>query len=133
MGEVVLETAQQAQEHDDGQPAELHRAFAREMDQRFGRVYGFGGGFVLLSVAAVLVGAFFLGWLSSPASWMVALSVGLIALFVVRTRVNQRRIALLGTVEQYCTVNELSIDNFKSYFDGQGLYPFLGALFEKRP
>lgn len=112
--------------------AEAHRAFAREMDQRFGRSYGLGGGFVLVVMVAIVLAAFSFDVLGSPATWMVTLTSGLIALFVVRSRVNRLRGELRGRVEQYCTVNELSVESFRAYFSAQGLYPYFGALFEQR-
>ncbi len=116
----------------DATVAEAHRAFAREIDLRFGRSYGLGGGFVLLVMVAIVIGAFFVDLLGSPATWMVSLTAGLIALFVVRSRVNRLRLELRARVEQYCEVNELNVESFLAYFSAQGLYPYFIALFETR-
>lgn len=112
--------------------AEAHRAFAREVDERFGKTYGLGGGFVLLVMVAIVMVAFFVGILGSPATWMITLTAGLVALFVVRSRINKQRSKLRGQVEEYCTINEIDVEHLHTYFSAQNLYPYFCALFEKR-
>lgn len=112
--------------------AELHRAFAREIDRDFSLTYGLGGGFVLVVMVAIVIGAFFIDLLGSPATWMIALTAGLVALFVVRSRINKKRSKLRVQVEQYCEINGLSVESLRTHFAAENLYPYFGALFEQR-
>ncbi len=112
--------------------AEVHRAFAREVDRTFSMTYGLSGGFVLIVMVAIVIVAFFAGLIGSPATWMIALTAGLIALFVARSRINKKRSKLRAQVEQYCEINELNVESLRTHFAAENLYPYFGSLFEQR-
>ena len=112
--------------------AEVHRAFAREIDRNFSLTYGFGGGFVLIVMVTIVIVGFFMGLIGSPATWMIALTAGLVALFVVRSRINKKRSKLRVQVEQYCEINGLNVESLRTHFAAENLYPYFGALFEQR-
>ncbi len=111
---------------------ELHRAFAREIDRSFSMTYGLGGGFVLMVMVTIVIIALIIGLISSPATWMIALTAGLVALFVVRSRINKKRSKLRVQVEQYCAINDLNVESLRTHFAAENLYPYFSALFEQR-
>lgn|SRR5690625_3070386 len=114
--------------------AESHRGFVREIDHSLGKSYGYGGGIALLVV--VILGIF--GWsfslLTSIFFWIPGLTILLIALYVVRSRIYARREKLRRQVENYCQINELNQHILHDYFGAEELYPFFAAINEqKRP
>ncbi|MFU8804121.1 MAG: hypothetical protein ACNA8W_09960, partial [Bradymonadaceae bacterium] len=110
-----------------------HRAFVRELNEQMGRAYGFGGGFaVLVMVAAIGIG-YYLKVLGSPALWVVTVTLGLIALFVARSRIYHHRRALRDKTRAYCETNGLAPEVLCEYYAEDEIYPFFGALFEEAP
>jgi hypothetical protein len=113
--------------------AEKHRAIVRELNDQMGRAYGFGGGFALLSILSVLAMGYFLNLLATVALYMVTLTVGLIALFVARSRIYRHRRALRERARAYCEANGICVESMTAYYAADALYPFFGALFEPDP
>jgi hypothetical protein len=116
----------------DADRFERHRALVRETDRRFATVYGAGGAAVLGTGAAVLVIAFAFGALGTVLPWVLAVTVVLIALFVLRVFVNKRREALKAQVTLYCEVNDLDWRAIRDYYEGEGIYPYFVSLFDDR-
>lgn len=114
-------------------PLEPHRPFARDVDRQLGRVYGFGGLAVLASVGLVLGVAFWFGWLFEFGPWMIALTVGLIALWVLRGQVWKKRDELRSSVLAYCEANEIDAERLQEYYASENMYPYFVAVFEDRP
>ena len=112
------------------QIAEPHRPVVRETNNAMANVYGFGGGAVLLAAGAVLA----IGWTTSLLGWVasivVAVTVGLVGLFVLRMVVNRRREALRERFESYCEINDVSPDTLRDYYREEDIYPFFVALYE---
>lgn len=122
------------EEHPDSTSRmEAHRAFARDIDGTLGKVYGFGGLAVMASVVVVLVIAYTIGWLANPATWMIAVTVGLIALWVLRSRVWKKRDELRHRVIEYCEANQLEASRLQEYYASENMYPYFVAVFEERP
>lgn len=112
---------------------ELHRAIVRELNDQMGRAYGFGGLFALVAVLSVLVGGYFLNLLGSAALYMVSLTVGLVALFIARSRIYRHRRVLRERARSYCEANGIGVESMIAYYAADEIYPFFGALFEPDP
>ena len=109
---------------------EEHRPFVRELDRKFSSVYGFGGAAVLGCAGAVLLFAWWRGLLWEPTIWALTLTVGLVALFVLRLFVRRRAKHYLTSVRDYCRANEMEPAELREYFDGGERYPYFEAIFE---
>lgn len=120
------------QSSDLSHPLEQHRALIRETDRAFSRVYGFGGGAVVSAALAVLIVAWVLGILWNLATFVVAITVALLGLFVLRSVVNKKRSELRASVESYCELNELELQSLRDYARDEGIYTYFEAVFESR-
>jgi Flp pilus assembly protein TadB len=109
---------------------DAHRGFVREMNKAFASVYGYGGAAVIALVAAGVALAANFGVLGSPLVWIGAVTLFLVALFVLRIFVRRRAQRMLERIRQYCSVNDLSSDEFRQRFGGEGLYPYFESIFE---
>jgi FtsH-binding integral membrane protein len=116
----------QASSHD----AEAHRGFVREMNSAFSLVYGYGGAVVLVLAAGVLLVAWNLGLLWTPAPWVLAVTVFLVGLFVLRIFVRRRANHLLDSIRQYCEINDLTVEQLRSRYADEALYPYFDSIFE---
>ena len=112
---------------------ERHRPIVRETDKSFSRVYGFGGAAVLLAGAAVLVVAWVAGILWHLATFVIAVTLILVGLFVLRGVVNRKRKELRESVESYCQLNDIDLAQLREHYAAEGIYPYFDALFERRP
>ena len=117
---------------DEDSAWEDHRGFIRRLNDRFGNVYGVGGGAVLLAGATVVLIAYTqqLHW--HPAAWLASLSTMLVGLFGVRIVVRRRKESMRAELAAYCEANGVALDEVRSRFTGDGLYPYFEALFEAR-
>lgn len=115
------------------QRLETHRAFAREIDQKFAKVYGYGGASVLAAVILTLTVAYSFGVLGRIATWMIALTLTLIALRILKARVEVARSKLRDKVQRYCETNDLEVSELLDYYRREDVYPYLRAVFEQRP
>lgn len=113
--------------------ADRHRAFVREIDRSFGQTYGFGGLGVLVSVSVWGYAVFELGWYTRVWAYGIGLTLALVALRVVSEVVRRKRPQLLKRVVSYCEANEVSVEQLRSYFESEQVYPYFLALFESRP
>ncbi len=121
---------EEAQFDADEPSAEVHRGFVREMNSSFGTVYGYGGAAVLAATAAVVaLGATF-DKLGSPLIWIGAVLSFLGGLFVLRIFVHRKAKRMLDRLRQYCEVNDLSVDELRQRYTGEGLYPYFESIFE---
>lgn len=111
---------------------ERHRPIVRETDKRFSRVYGFGGAAVLGATLLVPVFAWLIGGLGSVIWWVLAPTVFLISLFVLRTFVNRERERLRLSVVTYCELNDLELSELREYYAADGIYPYFQSLFERQ-
>jgi uncharacterized membrane protein len=109
---------------------EQHRPLIREVDRSLGTTYGYGGGAVLLAVAAVLLGGWWTVGLVSGITWLSAITVALIGLFVVRSIVRRRARRLYDRVQAYCRANDIDVERLRSHYRGEDFYDFFEALFE---
>lgn len=109
-----------------------HRAIVREIHGQFARAYGFGGTAVLVGVAAVFAVAWWFGALLSPITWVLAVTVGLVTLFGVRSVVYRRADELAERLQSYCEANDIDPGRLREHFGDDDLYPFFDALFEVR-
>lgn len=115
------------------QTAEDHRDFVREMHDRLGRAYGFGGAVVAAVLFAVVAVAAVMGWWAKLTLWIPGLTAGLVALYIVRRRIYAHRDELRDRVEHYCEINDVCAETLVSYYDSQQMYEFFSAIFETRP
>lgn len=113
--------------------AETHRGFVREMDRTLGQAYGTGGGVVLAVVAAVVVVGWWMGWLTQLTLWVPGITLSLVALYLVRRKIYDRRRRLRRRVEKYCEANDICPQLLCSYYDDEDTYPFFSAIFEEPP
>ena len=110
--------------------SDAHRAFVREIHNGLAGTYGFGGGVVLLVVVGLLVATWWFGTLWSPVPWLLAVTVGLSGLFVVRLLVYRRVDDYWRRLQGYCDQNDLSVQQLRAYYNQEETYPFFEVLFE---
>jgi uncharacterized membrane protein len=109
---------------------EKHRPLIREVDRSLGTTYGYGGGAVLLAVAAVVLGGWWTVGLTSAITWLSAITVALVGLLVVRGIVRRRARRLYKRVQAYCQANDIDVERLRSHYRGEDFYDFFEALFE---
>lgn len=128
---MTTEANEQEGESDekDLDPTE-HRALVREISRSLAITYGIGGACVLLLIAAIGYGAWKLGYLWNPLTWLLAITTSLITLIVVRIVVYRRGDTLYERLESYCNVNDIDPSQLRAYYKRENLYPFFEALFE---
>jgi len=112
--------------------AEAHRAFVREIHRGLASVYAWGGGLVVVSAAALLVGGWYRGILLEPLLWVGTVLVGLVGLLVVRWLVYRRADQLWERVRGYCRANDVEPGALRTHFGDDPMYQFFDALFELR-
>lgn len=113
-------------------PYEKHRPLVRDTDKKLSRTYGFGGGAVLAAGGLVFVIAWVAGIGPHLATFVVAVTVVLMGLFVLRGFVNRQRDALRRSVESYCELNDIDIDKLRKFAEHERIYPYFEALFQTR-
>ncbi|QDG52946.1 hypothetical protein FIV42_20020 [Persicimonas caeni] len=109
---------------------DAHRGFVREMNRGFATVYGYGGAAVLAVTAAVVGVAATFDALGSPLTWIGAVVAFLLGLFVLRIFVSRKAHRMLDRMRQYCEVNEVTVDELRARYTGEGLYPYFESIFE---
>lgn len=109
---------------------DAHRGFVREMNRGFATVYGYGGAAVLAVMAAVVVVAASVDALGSPLTWIGTVVGFLLSLFVLRIFVSRRAHRLVERMHQYCQINDISVDDLRQRYAGEGLYPYFESIFE---
>lgn len=112
---------------------ERHRPLVRETDKSFSRVYGFGGAAVLGAGALALIVAWVAGILWHLATFVIAVTLILVGLFVLRGVVNRKRDELRKGVESYCELNAVDLAELRRHAAAEGIYPYFEALFETPP
>jgi len=128
---VTREANEQRDPPDESEPSsDAHRAFVREIHNGLASTYGFGGGLVLLVVIGMLVATWWFGTLWSPVPWLLAVTVGLIGLFLVRMLVYRRVDDYWRRLQGYCDQNDLPVDQLRAYYNEEETYPFFEVLFE---
>lgn len=118
-------------ESSDDAAIEQHRAIVRQLDKSFASVYGFGGMAVIAFAAIPVVAAWFRGWLTSFGTWIVAITFGLIGLYLLRSVVRRRRRALRKRFESYCEVNDIDPEAVAAHFEEADTFPYFVSLFER--
>lgn len=113
--------------------AEAHRGFVREMHEKLGRAYGFGGAVVLAVMAGVVVTAGAMGWWAEAMLWVPGITAVLASIYLVRNRIYSHRDDLRERVEEYCRVNDIDPDVLCDYYDSEQMYSFFSAIFETPP
>ena len=121
---------QEANEALAGENGEEHRAFVREMNDKFSVVYGYGGAAVMAVAGSVLLIGWNLGLLWTPLIWILAVTAFLVGLFVLRLFVRRRAKRLADQVRQYCEINEITVDQLRERWGDQHRYPYFTAIFE---
>lgn len=107
---------------------EIHRAYVRDLNDELASWYGYGGAGVLTAVGAVIGIAYWQGALTQISTYMVALTIGLVALYVLRSVLKVRKSRTKARLEAFCDVNNISRDPFVAYYQ-DGTYPFVADLF----
>ena len=82
-----------------------------------------GAGALVLTIAGIL------GALGTLLPWVLAVTVVLVSLFVLRKFVNGRRAVLQSQVRAYCEFNELDSESLRAYYEAEGIYPYFLSLF----
>ncbi len=111
-------------------PDDSHRGFVREMNNAFSAVYAVGGISVVALTVAVGVVAAQLGALASPLTWIAAVGVFLVGLFVLRVIVRRRALRLRERIRAYCQANDVPVDELRQHYDDGEAYPYFASIFE---
>jgi uncharacterized membrane protein len=127
-GPKVDTTGAEATPADD--EMERHRPLIREVDRSLGTTYGYGGGAILLVVVGVVIGGWWTVGLASAVTWLAAITVALVGLFVVRAIVRRRARRLYERVQAYCRANDIDVDELRAHYRSEEFYDFFEALFE---
>lgn len=85
---------------------------------------------VLLVLACYGYAAWQLAWYTHVWTYIVALTVVLIALRVVSVVVKRTRPVLRERVESYCQANGITPESLCAYYADDGTYPYFLALFD---
>ena len=107
---------------------EPHRPFVREINDGLASWYGYGGGTVVVIGASIIVVAYLQHAIGEFATWMVCITMMLIALYGLRIVIARRKKQCVERVAAYNDVNALKLDHFVTYFQGTGSYPFFSDL-----
>ena len=108
---------------------EAHRALVREYHLRAQRTYGFPGLLVLLVTLCPLGVAWSLGELWGPLPWVLAITLFLCGMLMVRAVVRRRIKVLSGELAQYCQANRIDLDALSLYYTKEHVdYPFFDVL-----
>lgn len=102
----------------------------RRQHETLERVYAYGGLGAFGAATLTLVLFFVFSTLAAVLPWVFASMVFLVALYIVRQRVQAAKRRLLTDVEQYCLLNELDVDALREHFAQAHTYPFFHAIFE---
>ncbi len=115
---------------DDDPVLEAHRNYVRSIDQEFSKVYGLGGGAVVLLTIGAYAALVLSGALGTLGSIIPAIGTGLIGLWFLRIRVRAKRTGLHDRVLGYCATNELEPHRLREYYRQQDLYPYFEAVMD---
>ena len=128
---MTTEANEQRDPPDESEPSsDAHRAFVREIHNGLAGAYGFGGGLVVVGVIGMLAAFTWFGTLWSPVPWLLAVTVGLIGLFLVRMLVYRRVEDYWRRLQGYCDQNDLPVDQLRAHYAEEDTYPFFEVLFE---
>lgn len=129
----MADLEQNAEVSEELAPQERHRAIVRDTDKRFSGLYGYGGAAVLGAGLAVLVLFWMTTGLGHLTPWVLAFTTVLVGLGFLSRLVRRKRASLKASVEAYCKLNEINVDDLVRYYSDDGIYSYFVALFEERP
>jgi hypothetical protein len=111
---------------------EEHREFVRDVDKRFSTLYGGCGALLLAGFFMSLIGfAYIWGWLTIT-PWVLAVTLVIVGLFVLRYMVHSYADFLYEEVEAYCSEHDISTRGLREAFDEQGRLQYFHSVFEVR-